>query len=181
MAINTIGYVNKVALNTNPDVADINKVTDDDMNEIKSVVNANANLQGDLSDLETPTTTDLVGAINSVVVSGTGANGSYIKYSDGTMICYNTQTFTNVSCTSAWGSIYTNNEDVRDFDDFPQAFISTPIVMITHAGSGNDFWIISNGGSDPTTTKPLGWQIGRGTMGSGMSLKLSYIAIGKWK
>lgn len=42
MAIQTIGYANKVTLNENTDVADINKVKADDMNEIKSVVNNNA-------------------------------------------------------------------------------------------------------------------------------------------
>lgn len=36
-----ITYDTKVALNENPNVADINKVTDDDMNEIKQVVNTN--------------------------------------------------------------------------------------------------------------------------------------------
>lgn len=43
MAIQTIGYANKVTLNDNTDVADVNKVKADDMNEIKSVVNNNAN------------------------------------------------------------------------------------------------------------------------------------------
>ena len=42
MAVQTITYQNKVALNENPSIADINKVTDDDMNEIKDVVNNNA-------------------------------------------------------------------------------------------------------------------------------------------
>lgn len=42
MAIQTITYTDKVALNENPSVAEINKVTDDNMNEIKSVVNNNA-------------------------------------------------------------------------------------------------------------------------------------------
>lgn len=42
MAVQTINYQNKVALNENPDIANINKVTDDDMNEIKEVVNNNA-------------------------------------------------------------------------------------------------------------------------------------------
>lgn len=37
-----ITYDDKVALNENPSVAEINKVTDDNMNEIKSVVNNNA-------------------------------------------------------------------------------------------------------------------------------------------
>ena len=36
-----ITYANKVALNENPSIPDINKVTDDDMNEIKNVVNQN--------------------------------------------------------------------------------------------------------------------------------------------
>lgn len=42
MAVSTITYTNKVALNENTSVADINKVKAEDMNEIKSVVNNNA-------------------------------------------------------------------------------------------------------------------------------------------
>lgn len=34
-------YANKVAINENPEIPDINKVTDSDMNEIKAVVNNN--------------------------------------------------------------------------------------------------------------------------------------------
>ena len=36
-----ITYANKVALNTNTNIADINKISDTDMNEIKNVVNEN--------------------------------------------------------------------------------------------------------------------------------------------
>ena len=36
-----ITYTNKVALNENAEISDINKVTDNDMNEIKNVVNNN--------------------------------------------------------------------------------------------------------------------------------------------
>lgn len=36
-----ITYANKVALNGNAEISDINKVTDNDMNEIKAVVNNN--------------------------------------------------------------------------------------------------------------------------------------------
>lgn len=43
MAIQTINYATKVTLNENTSVADVNKVKADDMNEIKSVVNNNAN------------------------------------------------------------------------------------------------------------------------------------------
>ena len=41
MAIKTITYDNKVALNENPNVAEINKVTDNNMNVIKNAVNTN--------------------------------------------------------------------------------------------------------------------------------------------
>ncbi len=43
MAVQTITYDNKSFLNENSDIADVNKVQDTDMNEIKSVVNNNAN------------------------------------------------------------------------------------------------------------------------------------------
>ena len=42
MAVQTINYTNKQYLNENPSIANVNKVTDDDMNEIKEVVNNNA-------------------------------------------------------------------------------------------------------------------------------------------
>ena len=65
MAITTITYNNKSFLNQNPSIADENKVNDTDLNEIKNVVNNNANNIGDLSLLDTGS--DLVGAINNLV------------------------------------------------------------------------------------------------------------------
>ena len=52
-----ITYTNKVALNENPEIAAINKVSDDDMNEIKSVVNDNYNNTIQITDNE-PTDSD---------------------------------------------------------------------------------------------------------------------------
>ena len=43
MAIKTITYLDKAALNENSDIADINKCNASDLNEIKNVVNNNAN------------------------------------------------------------------------------------------------------------------------------------------
>lgn len=61
-----ISYTNKVALNENPEVADINKVKAADLNEIKTVVNANDDLRGDLSTLTTTSKTSVVSAINEL-------------------------------------------------------------------------------------------------------------------
>jgi hypothetical protein len=49
MAVETINYADKSAINTNPDIVDTNKVNATDMNEIKSVVNNNASILGTLN------------------------------------------------------------------------------------------------------------------------------------
>lgn len=68
-----ITYENKVALNVNSDIADVNKCNATDLNEIKEVVNtnddnttANTNAIGDLSNLNTTDKSDLVNAVNEV-------------------------------------------------------------------------------------------------------------------
>ena len=65
MAIVTIGFTNKSDVNTSSTPA-INKVSAADINEIKSVVNTNANLQGDLENLNTIEKSTLVGSINEL-------------------------------------------------------------------------------------------------------------------
>lgn len=64
MAISQITYSDKSDINTSS-VPATNKVAASDMNEIKQVVNTNANLVGDVSNLNTSATT-VVGAVNEV-------------------------------------------------------------------------------------------------------------------
>lgn len=58
-----ITYLDKVALNENPDIPDINKVKADDMNEIKAVVNNNATETSknttDIENLQTYSTSEV--------------------------------------------------------------------------------------------------------------------------
>ena len=62
-----ITYTDKVALNENPSVADVNKVKASDMNEIKNVVNANDNNVGNLENLNTTDKSSIVGSINETI------------------------------------------------------------------------------------------------------------------
>ena len=78
-----ITYDNKVALNVNSDIADVNKCNATDLNEIKNVVNTNddnttnkSNAIGNLSSLNTTDKSNLVGAINEVLSNDT-AKGTY--------------------------------------------------------------------------------------------------------
>lgn len=56
-------YANKVAINENADIPNINKITDDDMNEIKAVVNNNDNdmitINTNLTNATTYSTTEI--------------------------------------------------------------------------------------------------------------------------
>ena len=61
-----IGFADKVALNENTSIPDINKCKASDMNEIKQVVNENDDNVGDLTQLETTNKDSIVGAINEV-------------------------------------------------------------------------------------------------------------------
>lgn len=128
-----ITYEDKVALNENPDIADINKVTAGNMNEIKRVVNEQRTNIGDLSNLTTPIKDNLVVAINSMVESGSNANGDYIKYSDGTMICTKKVSFTGLQFTIAWGNVFETSP--IDLGDYAQEFIDIPVMFISCATS----------------------------------------------
>ena len=61
-----ITYLDKVALNENTDIPDINKVKANDMNEIKNVVNDNYDDVGDIANLNTEDISNVVNAINEV-------------------------------------------------------------------------------------------------------------------
>lgn len=71
-----ITYTDKVALNINDNIADVNKCNASDLNEIKEVVNANDDKVGDLAQLNTTNKDNLVGAINEVLSNDT-TKGSY--------------------------------------------------------------------------------------------------------
>lgn len=70
MAINTISYDNKSDINTSTTPIQ-NKITASNMNEIKSIVNSNANLMGDLANLTTTEKSSLVGALNESKATAT--------------------------------------------------------------------------------------------------------------
>ena len=69
-----ITYANKVAINENAEIADINKVTDSDMNEIKAVVNNN---DDDLITINTKLT-NLITYSTTETVVGTWIDGKPI-------------------------------------------------------------------------------------------------------
>lgn len=110
-----------------------------------------------------------------VVESGSNSNGNWIKYSDGTMICWGYYEKENIAINRTFGSLY----ECQSFNlgNFPQNFAVIPRVTITKLGSVCA-WIES---LDNVTRSSLGtanWV--RPTAGT-YTLAYSYTAIGRWK
>ncbi len=66
------------------------------------------------------------------VKSGSNANGNWIRYPDGTQICFKAVTITLAS-SSTWQSQYVY---AVDMGLFPVAFTNTPVVNVTNGGAG---------------------------------------------
>ena len=109
--------------------------------------------------------------------SGSNANGSYIKFSDGTMICYLNIIVTNQAIATQYGtsSLYFGTRTWT----FPVAFIKEPNVSC-----GQFHWGTSGSwGGTMEATKTIAVLIGYDmySRASGTKTIISATAIGKWK
>lgn len=144
------------------------------LNNIENGIEANDAKIGDLSGLTTPTTSSLVGAINSVVESGSDANGTYEKYADGQLIQYGTG-----SCPEGVGYAEIT---------FPIPFLNTNYIMIANhkytggGGYGGSAQLrnITNTQANTNTTAFIYSYMYDGTIATYIR-NVQYIAIGRWK
>ncbi len=152
MALSKITYTNKETLNEQPSIADKNKVTDDDMNEIKRVVN------------------DGIDAIEGKITSGTTSNVNYLKFDDGTLVVYGTSnTITFVAQNSSYDTI-----------NFPVSFKDTNYAVNLTINSTFSFftYLYLNPSNRAVGSVKVG---GFNEYSSNVSGKVDYIIIGKWK
>lgn len=111
-----------------------------------------------------------------IIESGSNANGEYIKFSNGTMICTK-QVFITAEITSSWGNLYdTGNQDI-DLGNYAQTFYSIPVVSITMS-SANGCWLE---GCSNRTTSSYGKIVLVSATSKTASVAYDLIAIGKWK
>ena len=109
--------------------------------------------------------------LKNIVESGDG----YIKYSDGTMICYGTSDIT-AQITNPWGSGYYGNVKVNP--TFAKTFISPPTISATIRTTGN---LAIVAGMSTSTTKITAIFLITFASQSSYTGKLDWVAIGKWK
>lgn len=132
-----ITYTNKVALNENPEIAAINKVTDDDMNEIKSVVNANYNQTIQITNTEPSDN-------NCKIWIDTGEIAQQVSeitnsYSTSTGIGYSANYVNNLfQPKNLWnGTKYTSNDTLS----ISEALQSGHLYMITCMGNSSSYTV----------------------------------------
>lgn len=111
----------------------------------------------------------------NVVASGTGASdtGRYVKMYDGTMICYHSKTV-SVDITRPYDALYFGYGPAWTY---PQTFTSAPVVIATL----DDNNLISAVASGADASKILGTYIYSTKSITGYSLKIRFVAIGRWK
>lgn len=127
------------------------------------------NIQTAISTLETNIDTEL----GKIIESGSNANGSYIKWSDGTMICFKRVNFGNMSIRNPWGAFYESEQ--LDIGNYAQPFKEEPRTFIMPV---NTFFIERLSDMNATSfgsfyaTRPVETDI---------YITVDCLAIGKWK
>lgn len=112
-----------------------------------------------------------------IIESGSNSNGSYIKFSDGTMICFN-EVVREINFQQN-GSVYTGTTNVKV--SYPYEFIAPPKVII-NTESVNDYYYCCIYAIIRDQKSINGISFLRATIDNNLvNIPFVYTAIGKWK
>ena len=112
----------------------------------------------------------------NIIETGSNENGTYIKFTDGTMICRATKRITGITtAVSSGGNVPTsaNQEGLT----FPATFIEKP--EITMSACRHSAWI--GYAWTPTETTTSDFVVYTNVPVSNFYIDIQYIAIGRWK
>lgn len=105
----------------------------------------------------------------SVIATGSNANGTWVRFADGTQICHGHFGFSGSSWKPASPVIH-----------YPLSFISKPAVTIQSMNDGSGYYTAAQVAMD-TSAGSFYIRSSTGVADSGTSLDGDYIAIGRWK
>lgn len=111
------------------------------------------------------------------IETGSDSNGNYIKYSDGTLICYGTVSKGVVSYTNSYYEKLIRSSVENMTITYPCAFSSIPSCTINCIGKAK--WLILSSQGTTTTTPPF--TVVCPIVETNEEVIVNYIAIGKWK
>ena len=113
-----------------------------------------------------------------IVESGSNDNGSWIKYSDGTMICRKSVSFTDVAINNPWDQFFISND--IECGKFAQEFVKTPNIS-RDLKYTTGMCMLMQSSYTPVDYDNAGAVVL--VRGSSLTISgaISIIAIGKWK
>lgn len=123
-------------------------------------------------------TTAIKEYVDDIIEEGSNDKGNYIKYRNGTMICTSRTTYTNLVVGTASGSCYSNDANI--FIDFPEAFISRPVVSLQVTGTTTG-WLMTFTATGTPEIRTDGFRIFRTTSRTSSTYYVDMIAIGRWR
>lgn len=120
---------------------------------------------------------DIYNKNDTILATGKNANGNYIKFANGVLICWNLISLTDVSFT-AWGNIY--GTDVYNVTTFPVPFydVTPPRITINNVDGNLAVWVTR---AIANLTGITQISLARATTASNVNFGMTYIAIGRWK
>lgn len=132
----------------------------------------------------------VVGSMGSAIIErGDNANGEYIRWADGTQVCWKTLPYTiAANSMTSWGSIYAASINRIYLGEFPAVFVEKPFVNISvsilgtsSAASSSSFWVAYSG-NELTATSGGSCTLCRGNqLTATLNFDIIVIAIGRWK
>ena len=108
------------------------------------------------------------------IEKGTNANGTYIKFPDGTMICHTRVALNSINMQNPWGALFISAEFPTTF---PATFFVPPVVSVNMENLTGDGAIWMN------ALSTVGSFTGRFVRGSALTFTatLGWMAVGRWK
>ena len=116
--------------------------------------------------------------LDTIIESGSNANGYYIKYSDGTMICYGEIDQTTSITFTSWGNLY--QYELQGVS-FPANFTEIPNITASSLNKTNAYSYCGIFGNYGTSTSNTGlFKLVR-PIATTSPICIRWLAIGRWK
>lgn len=116
---------------------------------------------------------------NLVLSSGANSNGNWMKFYDGTLICWMTKDFGLDNVTNPWGVLFDGSE--HRFPDFPVPFVSKPTMLLCPEIPPAKASFMVEGPKEVTAVSPGVFWASRPSSVENQNVVASYMAIGRWK
>lgn len=174
MAYAKTNWTNTTPINT----TNLNNIENGISANDTAITTINTNI-GNLSNLTTPDKSSLVGAINSIVESGSNNNGKWTKFADGTIIQWGQYTIKSSDVT--WtalttGLVYSNLFSIK----LPVKILENSSANNVSSRSANFDWVVRNVTANDDTDTYLSFNLVSAT-NAARNISINWFVVARWK